>query len=133
MLGRNAIPLDTGRKLSVRKTFRRRPGRLLNVLYTLNLRTVSKGTAHQLQQRLKLSVSLIYRVLFNYFNCDCDFKTAKNNDLCSFRNQTNESFLWKRVAFRVLKEALKMIWLNFIFQEHYRLQSNPLIIDLHLI
>ena len=37
-------PLDTGRKLNVHKTFRRRPGRLLNVLYTLNLRPVSTGT-----------------------------------------------------------------------------------------
>ena len=36
-------PVDTGRKLNVHKTFRRRPGRLLNVLCTLNLRTVSTG------------------------------------------------------------------------------------------
>ena len=34
-------PVDTGRKLNVHKTFRRRPGRLLNVLCTLNLRPVS--------------------------------------------------------------------------------------------
>ena len=36
-------PLDTGRKLNVHKTFRRRLGRLLNVLCTFNLRTVSTG------------------------------------------------------------------------------------------
>ena len=36
-------PLDTGRKLNVRKTFRRRPGRLLNVLCTFNVRPVSTG------------------------------------------------------------------------------------------
>ena len=35
--------LDTGRKLNVHKTLRRRPGRLLNVLCTLNLRPVSRG------------------------------------------------------------------------------------------
>ena len=35
------IPLDTGRKLNVHKTFRRRPGHLLNVLCTFNLRPVS--------------------------------------------------------------------------------------------
>ena len=29
-------PVDTGRKLNVHKTFRRRPGRLLNVLCTFN-------------------------------------------------------------------------------------------------
>ena len=37
------IPVDTGRKLNVHKTFRRRPGRLLNVLCTFNLRPVSTG------------------------------------------------------------------------------------------
>ena len=34
-------PVDTGRKLNVHKTFRRRPGRPLNVLCTFNVRTVS--------------------------------------------------------------------------------------------
>ena len=36
-------PVDTGRKLNVHKTFRRRPERLLNVLCTFNLRPVSMG------------------------------------------------------------------------------------------
>ena len=36
-------PVDTGRKLNVHKTLRRRPGRLLNVLCTFNLRPVSIG------------------------------------------------------------------------------------------
>ena len=36
-------PLDTGRKLNVHKTFRRCPGRLLNVLCAFNLRPVPKG------------------------------------------------------------------------------------------
>ena len=35
------LSLDTGRKLNVRKTFRRRLGRLLDVLYTFNLSRVS--------------------------------------------------------------------------------------------
>ena len=35
------FPVDTGRKLNVHKTFRRRSGRLLNVLRTFNLRPVS--------------------------------------------------------------------------------------------
>ena len=38
-----SIPVDTGRKLNVHKTFRRRPGCLLNVLCTFNLRPVSTG------------------------------------------------------------------------------------------
>ena len=37
-------PVDRGRKLNIHKTFRRRPGRLLNVLCTFNLRLVSTGT-----------------------------------------------------------------------------------------
>ena len=36
-------PLDTGRKLNVYKTFKRRPGRLLKVLCTFNLHPVSRG------------------------------------------------------------------------------------------
>ena len=40
-----AFPVDTGRKLNVHKTFRRRPGRLLHVLCTFNLRPVSTGFA----------------------------------------------------------------------------------------
>ena len=35
----------TGRKLNVHETFRRRPGRLLNVLCTFNLRPVSTELA----------------------------------------------------------------------------------------
>ena len=36
-------PVDTGRILNVHKTFIRRPGRLLKVLCTFNLRPVSTG------------------------------------------------------------------------------------------
>ena len=39
----SSFPVDTGRKLNVHKTFRRRPGRLLNVLCTFNLRLVPTG------------------------------------------------------------------------------------------
>ena len=38
-------PVDKGRKLNVHKTFRRRPGRLMNLLCTFNLRPVSTGAA----------------------------------------------------------------------------------------
>ena len=34
-------PIDTGRKLNVQKTFRKRSGRLMNALCTFNLRPVS--------------------------------------------------------------------------------------------
>ena len=36
-------PVHTERKLNVYKTFRGRPGRLLNILCTSNLRPVSNG------------------------------------------------------------------------------------------
>ena len=36
-------PVDTGHKLNVHKTFRRRPGRLLNVICTFSLGPVSTG------------------------------------------------------------------------------------------
>ena len=36
-------PVDTGRKLNVNKSFRRRPGRLLNVSCMFNLYPVSTG------------------------------------------------------------------------------------------
>ena len=36
-------PLDVERKVNVHETFRRRPGRLLNVLSAFNLCRVSRG------------------------------------------------------------------------------------------
>ena len=36
-------PVDKGRKLNVHNTFTRRPGRLLKVLCTFNVRPVSRG------------------------------------------------------------------------------------------
>ena len=41
-------PADTGRKLNVDKTLRRRPGRRLNVLCTFNLRPVFAGYTYML-------------------------------------------------------------------------------------
>ena len=41
-------PADTGRKLNVHKTFRKRLVRLLNVLCTFNLRSVSTWKNHLL-------------------------------------------------------------------------------------
>ena len=46
---RDLFPADTGRKLNVHRTFRRRPRRLLNVLCKFNLRPVSTGLLTVLQ------------------------------------------------------------------------------------
>ena len=37
--------VDTGRELNVHKTLRRRPGHLLNILCTFNLRPMSTGSS----------------------------------------------------------------------------------------
>ena len=58
-----AIHVDTGRKLNVHKTFRRRPVRLLNVLCTFNLRPVSMGIS-QLTRILKSSTACQNSYLF---------------------------------------------------------------------
>ena len=49
---KTANPVDTGRRLNVHKTFRRGPGRLLNVLCTFNLRPVSTGKALAVPEEL---------------------------------------------------------------------------------
>ena len=51
-------PVDTGRKLNVYKTFRRRPGRLLNVLCAFSLRPVSAGRKRPIE---KFVFKLIYK------------------------------------------------------------------------
>ena len=49
------FPVDTGRKLNVHKTFRRRLGRLLKVLGTFSLRPVSMGLCLAAAQHLFLT------------------------------------------------------------------------------
>ena len=48
------ILVDTGRKLNVRKTFRRRPGCLLNILCTFNVRPVSTRISNLFQTNIPL-------------------------------------------------------------------------------
>ena len=48
-------PTDTERKLEVHKASRRRPGRLLNVLCTFNLRPVSTG-------QITLNIAKVYQI-----------------------------------------------------------------------
>ena len=55
------IPADTGCKLHVHKMFRRRPGRLLNVLCRFNLRPVSTG----ILVSVSTSLSYLFNSIFN--------------------------------------------------------------------
>ena len=57
------FPLDTGRKLNVHKTFRRRPGRLLNVyVRSFSLRPVSTRLTCVWKKICNTSVSLVQSV-----------------------------------------------------------------------
>ena len=60
-------PIDTGRKLNVHKTFRRRPRRLLNALCTFNLRPVSTGKEHSEVQRKESQKTHCERNVFWFF------------------------------------------------------------------
>ena len=67
--GIKPLPLGTGRKLKVHKTFRTHPGRFLNVLYALNLRPVPRGLVYQQWQ-------LRHVTLFNRLNTTPSIQTA---------------------------------------------------------
>ena len=68
----NFPPVDTRRKLNVHKTFRRRPGRLLNVLCTFNVRPVSTGVLQYFSlYRLEASIFLRAIVLQTYSPAEC--------------------------------------------------------------
>ena len=67
-----SVPVDTGCKLNVHKTFRRRPGRLLNVLCTFNVRPVSTGVLQYFSlYRLEASIFLRAIVLQTYSPAEC--------------------------------------------------------------
>ena len=55
------IPVDTGRKLNVHKTFIRRPGRLLDVLCTFNLRPVTRGELSYSDQDLSKDIAILVK------------------------------------------------------------------------
>ena len=53
------IPVDTEHKLNVHKTFRRRPGRLLNVSFTFNLGPVSTGKMEKFEAHCSVLKSYV--------------------------------------------------------------------------
>ena len=69
--------VDTGRKLNVHKTFRRRLGRLLNVLCRFNLRPVSTRTYQNLEQyrsvNICLNSSFFYEGIWKEWGSAIDF------------------------------------------------------------
>ena len=65
----NPNPVNTGQKLNVHKTFSRRPWRLLNVLCTFSLRSLSRSTCHN------CNFIVIYEcnTYFIYFQLPCSY------------------------------------------------------------
>ena len=64
--------VDTGCKLNVHKTFRRRPGRLLNVLCAFNLRPVPRWYTEQIRKwyhRIPLDFPQMLSLLIFVFSC----------------------------------------------------------------
>ena len=66
-----AYSLDTGCKLNVNKTFRRRPGSFLKVLYTFNLRSVHRGSP--------VWLSLSHKLVESKIILDCTLKSTTIN------------------------------------------------------
>ena len=94
-------PVDTGRKLSVYKTFRRHPGRLLDVLRTFNLRPVSAGYAETMK---KLWWNT--RELFSIITCS----EAATRDVLYEKvlleiSQNSQENTWTRVSFLIKLQA----------------------------
>ena len=90
-------PVGTGRKLYVHKTFRRRSGRLLNVLYTFNLRPVSTGN---------IKIDLKYEMITSFFQNLNNFLRL-GNCFMTFRSSRPEAFCKKGVPRNFAKFARK--------------------------
>ena len=63
-----AIPLDIGRKLNVRRKFRRRPGGLLNVLCMANFRPLFKGEGGHLKNAHKMVIETAHNITMYSLN-----------------------------------------------------------------
>ena len=62
-------------KLNVYKTFRRRPGHFINVLYTFNLRPLSRGVIASNISILSLFYKVYKRIIYGqYINVDISIK-----------------------------------------------------------
>ena len=96
-------PVDTGRKLNVHKTFRRRPGRLLNVLCTFNLRPVFTGKKWHTLQKV-------------YF---CGRKTCPNSLVLCYRRYTaitEFSYLHLHIPFCMNPTFLQLYSMHFCWR-----------------
>ena len=98
------FPLDTGNKLNVHRTFGRRPGRLLNVLCTFNLRSLFRGLILQLPLHFFTFPSMHF--CFNFCQTDTDISLLVRY-LIPFSSARME-FFWFFFFF--------IFWFHFDFQ-----------------
>ena len=118
--------VDTGRKLNVHKTIRKRPGHLLNVLCTFNLRPVSKGfkAEHFLRkamETLKRSIisfniaNLVNKGILYFLYYERVTKGRRGRDLsCTFMKIERKcSFFGKILVIYGLNFSFKMQFLSF--------------------
>ena len=79
-------PVGTGRKSNLHKTFRRCPGRLLNVLCMFNLRLVSTGWGNYLRKQFftsKFIILFLFNSIASLMFC-FDLISTKNSSIFFF-------------------------------------------------
>ena len=118
--------IDTGRKLNVHKTIRKRPGRLLNVLCTFNLSPVSKGFKaehflRKVMETLKRSIisfniaNLVNKGILYFLYYERVTKGRRGRDLsCTFMKIERKcSCFGKILVIYGLNFSFKMQFLSF--------------------
>ena len=109
-------PIDTGRKLNVHKTFRRSPGRLLNVLYTFNLRSVSTGKCKEHFYNEAITTDEIQQEEVCHLNTKFQKRYFNSND-----EATESKKIFKKEATELLKKP-NCQQSNLTAEERHRLK-----------
>ena len=119
------FPLDTGRKLNVHKTFRKQPGRSLNILCMFNLRPVSKGYINfkhfkNYRWRIYLSGDLLVKVpsshhIYNLWDYNISIVACKLRQKIEGKVPGGSwvmkiSFLWRRKRSTTLSSRHKKVY-----------------------
>ena len=102
------IPVDTGRKLNVHKTFRRPPELLLNVLCTFNLRPVSIGILLVLTHLFVVTILLVLQPYLNVQPCLTHLQI-----FLAMSQMTWSSFLCAQILQKILQGACFEILVPF--------------------
>ena len=104
--------VDTGRKLYVHKTFRRRSGRLLNVLYTFNLRSVYTGELIMDIHLLQMISAFILELQLNFFGLPIIKNENVKYHKCIYSNIANYTFIHLNLHFGI---RIRVIEFHYFF------------------